>query len=321
MRKIWALGLVALIAAACATPQASSAPATSSAAPPATASPAAPTNGPASLPPETPGPVTSPTSAPEGFYLRAYYGQSLPPLFTFGWLPLATISDGLAIDGNVAVPAIYPGPLLIVPFARTITELGTDSIAAEAERLGLLSGETDFTGGNAPPGSRLGNLVMVIDGVTYELVGNPDVTTPCSGDECNDMPGTPEAYAAFWQELTQLDPWLASELGPLEDYTPERVAVLLYPPQPAEGVVPDQQAWPLDAPFSETGVSYPGEEGANCVTLAGDDLDAVLPALVDGNELTIFHDSADEQRQAKAVVVVPGAPSPCPDEAAAPDLS
>ncbi len=116
-----------------------------------------------------------------------------------------TISDGIALDGNVAVPAIYPGPLLIVPFSRTITEAGTDAIAAEAERLGLLGGETDFTGGTAMPGSRTGRLVLVIDGVTYELVGNPDETTPCSGDECNDMAGTPEAFAAFWQEIMQLD--------------------------------------------------------------------------------------------------------------------
>jgi hypothetical protein len=78
--------------------------------------------------------------------------------------------------------------------------------------------------------------------------------------------------------------------------------------------VPEQQAWPLDTPFSETGVPFPGAEGAICVTLTGDDLATVLPALVNGNELTVFHDSVDEQRQAKAVVVVPGMVSPCPDE-------
>jgi hypothetical protein len=35
---------------------------------------------------------------------------------------------------------------------------------------------------------------------------------------------------------------------------------------------------------------------------------------VNGNELTVFHDAVDDQRQAKAVVVVPGMVSPCPDE-------
>ena len=256
-----------------------------------------------------------PARAPVGFYLRAEYSQALPPINTFNWLPVLTISDGVAIDGNVAVPAIYPGPLLITPFARTITQAGTDAIAAEAARLGLLSGETDFTGGGAMPGSRTGTLSMVIDGVTYELFGNPDAATPCSGDECNDMAGTPEAFAAFWQEIQQLDQWLADDLGPLGDYTPERVAVLLFPPQPGEGIVPEQQTWPLAAPFSETGVAYPGVEGARCVTLSGDDLATALPALMAGNELTVFHDSVDDQAQAKAVVVVPGATSPCPDEA------
>ncbi len=90
--------------------------------------------------------------------------------------------------------------------------------------------------------------------------------------------------------------------------------MLLYPPQPGEGIVPEQKAWPLETPFSETGVQFPAAEGASCVTLTGDDLEAALPSLMEGNELTTFHDSVDDQRQAKAVVVVPGATSPCPDE-------
>jgi hypothetical protein len=126
--------------------------------------------------------------------------------------------------------------------------------------------------------------------------------------------GTAPAFSAFWQEITQLDPWLADELGPLEDYNPERVAVLLYPPQPAEGIVPEQVEWPL-APFSQVGVAYPGLEGAQCMTISGDDLTTSLQFLVDANEITIFVDGTGDARQAKAVVVVPGAPSPCPDEA------
>lgn len=314
MRTISAitLTLVALVAVACGTPASSAAP---TGAPVVTPSAGTPTSPPATDTPSTPGPTVAVTTEPAGFYLRGSYSQALPPIHTFNWLPPVTISDGIAIDGNVAVPAIFPGPLLIIPFSRTITEAGTDAIAAEAERLGLTSGETDFTGDTAMPGSQTAHLVLTIDVTTYELIGNPDAVPACQGDECNAMAGTPAAFSAFWQEIQQLDTWLADELGPTEDYAPERVAVLLYPPQPAEGIVPEQVEWPL-APFSQIGVPFPAAEGAQCVTVSGDDLTTALQFLVDSNEITIFVDSEGEARQAKAVVVVPGATSPCPDEAA-----
>jgi len=314
MRTISAitLSLVAIAAAACGTPAPSAAPTTG---PTASQSPTALTTPPSTTDaPMTPAPTPGGTTAPLGFYLRASYSQALPPINTFNWLPPVTISDGIAIDGNVAVPAIYPGPLLIVPFSRTITEAGMDAVAAEAERLGLTSGETDFTGDTAMPGSQTANLVLTIDGTTYDMVGNPDAVPPCQGDECNDMAGTPAAFSAFWQEIQQLDPWLADELGPVEDYTPDRVAMLLYPPQPGEDIVPQQVEWPL-APFSQLGVPYPGVEGSQCVTISGDGLGTSLEFLIDANEITVFVDSEGDARQAKAVVVVPGATSPCPDGA------
>ncbi len=125
------------------------------------------------------------------FYLRAWYTQALPPQFTFNWLPLVTIDNGVALDGNVAIPAIFPGPLLIQPIARTITEAGTDAIAAEAERLGLLGETTDFTGGATMPGSKTGHLQIVVDGVTHDLIGNPDMVVPCQGGQCNAEAGSP----------------------------------------------------------------------------------------------------------------------------------
>ena len=313
MRKISAvtLALVALVAVACNTPASTAAPSQAASVPP---TPAGQTSPPSTDLPSTPAHTPGTTAAPAGFYLRAFYSQALPPIHTFNWLPPVTISDGIAIDGNVAVPAIFPGPLLIVPFSRTITEAGTDAIAAEADRLGLTGGETDFTGGTSMPGSETAHLVMTIDGTTYELFGAPDAVPACEGDECNDVAGTAPAFSAFWQEIQQLDSWLADELGPVADYTPERVAMLLYPPQPADGIVPEQVEWPL-APFSQLGVPYPAAEGAQCVTISGDDLETSLSVVLKANEITIFVDSTGDGRQAKAVVVVPGAPSPCPDEA------
>jgi len=44
-------------------------------------------------------------------YLAGLQTLALAPQYTFGWLPIATISDGNFIDGMVAVPEIYPAPV------------------------------------------------------------------------------------------------------------------------------------------------------------------------------------------------------------------
>ena len=267
-----------------------------------------PTPAPSPNPSAQPSPQPSPV--PGNFYLRAWYTQALPPVHTFSWLPVLTIQDGLVIDGNVAVPAIFPGPFLIVPIARPISDAGITTIVDEARRLGLLGDVTDFTGNGPMPGSRLGQLQLVVDGVTYNLTGNPD--TPVGGDA---EVGSAEAFAAFWQELSFLDGWIGGELGQNIQYRPERVALLFTAPaQPEPGLEQQLVTWPLPGSFETIGAEFPGEPGARCVTLAGEDLDATLPQLLGANQLTVFHDEVDGQRSALAVVVVPGADSPCPDE-------
>ncbi len=263
-----------------------------------------------------PSPNPSPTPQPSpDFYLRAWYTQALPPPSTFNWLPMLTINDGIAIDGNVAVPAIFPGPLLIVPFARSISEAGVAAIIDEARRLGLLGEVTDFTGGSAMPGSHLGQLRLVVDGITYDLVGNPDLVVRCGGARCEAEVGSPEAFAAFWQELSFLDGWIGGDLGAPGQYVPERLAVLLTAPaRPEPGLEQQLATWPLEETLHEIGVDFPGLAGARCVTLSGDDLEKVLPVLRGANQLTVFHDTVDTTRSVIAVVVVPGADSPCPDE-------
>jgi len=278
---------------------------------------AAPTGNPIETPatPPASAPATQTPTEPAGFYLRAWYTQALPPASTFTVLPPLTISGGTVIDGNVAIPMIYPGPLLIMPVSRSITEAGTQAIVDEARRLGLLGETTDFTGGGVMPGGRVGNLQIVADGVTYDLIGDPDNVPPCQGSGCNVDAGTPQAFSAFWQELMQLDPWLGEELGASQEYTPERVAALFV--APADGGDLQQQliAWPLDETFDSVGVEFPGQAGARCRTYGGDDLATLLPTLVHANQLTVFNDAVDNQASLMAVVVVPGAESPCPDEA------
>lgn len=126
---------------------------------------------------QTPGPNESPGA---GFSLRAWYTQALPPAVTFSWLYVLTVAEGTVIDGNVAVPAIYPGPLLVLPNARSISPAGIAAIIDEARGLGLLGDISDFTAG-ALPGAQLGQIELVVDGVRRELVGDPGRAVRCDG--------------------------------------------------------------------------------------------------------------------------------------------
>jgi len=310
MTRIAALSLVLIMLAACtAGPVTTGSPSPTAGSPSPTPGSPSPTPAPATPTPATPSPDT-------GLYLRTSLTQALAPPNTFNWLPMLTISGGRVIDGNVAVPAIYPGPLLILPFEREITAGGQAGVVQEARRLGLLGETTDFTGGHAAPGSQLGHIQLLIDGVGRELIGDPGLAVPCdSANRCNAEPGTPEAFAAFWQQLSYLDGWIARELGPTSTYQPDRLAVLAQPPQTDPGGLTSQVvAWPLDVDFTDFGQPFAGDSEFRCATVSGDDLDILLPVLNESNQLTVFIDSQDGERSLVARVVVPGEASPCDDE-------
>jgi len=271
--------------------------------------------GPSPSPAPTPTPSPSPSPSPSpaaGFYLRAWYTQALPPRNTFSWLAMLTIADGVLLNGNVAVDMRFPGPLTILPIARPISSDGIAMLVDEARRLGLLGDVTDFTGGQAMPGARLAQLELIVDGTSYTLTGDPEALSRCGGGRCIADPGTPEAFAAFWQALTMADTWLAPELGPVQPFVPDRVALLLTEPAPNdEGNVPAE--WPFDTPLAEAGVAFPGEAGDRCITLSGDALTQIWPTLRDGTQLTVLVDSDGTQAAPIVRVLVPGDESPCPD--------
>jgi hypothetical protein len=272
---------------------------------------AAPSPSPAPSP--TPSPTPSPSPSPAAFYLRAYYTQALPPRFTFAWLPMLTVADGVLYDGNVAIDMIFPGPITILPIARPITDAGIAALIDEARRLGMLDGNGDFTGGQAMPGAKFGQIELVVDSQTYTLTGNPEANIVCVRAPCEAPAGTPEAFGAFWQELMITDSWL--ELGPVQDWTPERVALLLTAPTD-QGMPNVPAEWPFDTSIAEAGIDFPGEAGDRCVTLSGDAFDALWPTLRDANQLTVLVDQQGNQAAPVVRVLVPGDESPCPDETA-----
>ncbi len=277
----------------------------------AAASTASPTAPGGSSSPSTPVPSGSPSpSAPSsasGFYLRAWQTQALAPQYTFTWLPQATISDGKYIDGIVAVPAIYPGPLWVGPSVQTISAKGIDAIVAEAHRQGLLGTISDFPG--APmAGAVTGHIQMIVDGTTYDLTGSPDAVATAGATPA---PGTAAAFAAFWQKLTELAMWLPDELGQSSAYEPESMAVLALPPTDAtNGMKPNDVAWPLATPFSKLGTAM-GNDAYRCAVVTGADLAKLLPVVQRSNQLTRFVDSAKVTDSLLVRAMVPGESNPC----------
>ena len=262
------------------------------------------------LPDASDGPRSSATAtasqSASGFYLKATQTQALAPQYTFGWLPSVTVASGQYINGVVAVPTIYPGPLYDGLSERPITAAGIDQIVAEARKDGLLGAKTDFSGEPAP-GSILTHVEMQIDGIAHELTG-PLLSGAASESA---SPGTAAAYELFWSRITSLDSWLGADLGQSKAYVPTSVAVLLTPPADASGsVTPSEKSWPLASTFAAFGTAYGGDY--RCATVTGTDLATLLPVVQASNQLTRFVDSTGAKKSLQIRVLVPGDAGPCP---------
>ena len=292
--------VASIVVAGCVTAAGGGGDPASPSAPPASPSPSAPSS-------PSPSPEPSGSPAPSGFYLRAWRTQALAPQYTFTWLPIATISDGKFVDGRVAVPAIYPGPLWVGPSVRTVTAKGIDAIVAEAHKQGLLGSKSDFND-NPMPGAVTGHIQLVVDGKTYDLSGDPDALLRC---RCIPDPGTSGAFAAFYQRVGDLAGWIPEELGQSSPYEPDRLAVLALPPtQEASDITPNEVPWPLATPFAAFGTAM-GNDTHRCAVVSGAELAKLEPVVKQSNQLTRFVDSANVKDSLLVRVMVPGEPDPC----------
>ena len=109
-----------------------------------------------------------------------------------------------------------------------------------------------------------------------------------------------------------LDTWLPKELGASQQYTPQRVALLLTKSAdpPTLSPKPTLVEWPLATPIASYGDPYLGQQETRCATLSDTDLATLLPILQSGNQLTAFYQGMDVWLPT-ARALVPGEPSPC----------
>jgi hypothetical protein len=253
------------------------------------------------------GPSATPASpAPAGFYLQAWQTQALAPQNTFGWLPAVTIAGGQYIDGRVAIPMIYPGPLYVGLSERSISTNGVAAIVAEARVDGLLGDKVDFTASGLV-GSITAHIRLVVDGVTHDLTG----PLPTDASTTFTAPGTASAFTAFWNRLGTIDTWLSAELGQSGAYPPASIAVLVAPPADAMGpVTANEVTWPLASTFTTFGTPFGGSV-YRCGTVNGEDLAKLLPIVQASNALTRFVDSTGAKMSLQVRVLLPGEASPC----------
>ena len=112
--------------------------------------------------------------------------------------------------------------------------------------MGLLSGAHDFTPPDVILGAPLGRIELLVDGVMYELTGDPSRVILCVTTPCVPAPGTPEAFATFWQALLDMS-WLEGELGGQAQYVAESFAILVgVDPINEPALSPQILTWPLE---------------------------------------------------------------------------
>jgi hypothetical protein len=262
--------------------------------------------------PSSPSPAP-PAPADAAALLRVTMIQAVPPLARFPVMPQVVITlDGRVLTGG-AVPAIYPGPLVMPVVERRITPAGWAKVVAAARDAGLLGGLRDFTGGQLPPGSATLRLELVADGKVHALQGDPGRQMVCVTAPCVPPPGTPEAFTGFVAKLPDLGSWLAADLGPEAMHTPAAYAIIVREPPAQEPGLPQPAIdWPFAVRLAQFGKALAGGVDGRCGTVTGTDVGVLRPPLAAANQLTRWRDPADGTLHGLVVrPLLPGDEDPC----------
>ena len=230
-----------------------------------------------------PGPTVDPSAA----WLRATTTQAIPPLDRFAIPDVVDVtSDGTYVTVG-PVDAMYPGPLLPNLRQRSITDEGRQRILDEAARLGLLGGQTDFTGGGVP-GGITARLDLTVDGRRVTLTGDPEAQIQCVTAPCDPPPGTPAAFADLWAKLQQPGDWLGDAVGPESPFVADAYSLLVGPAPalpPEAGMPRPPVVLPVNLTLATFGV--PVADGTHrCGIVDGADAAALTPVFEEADQLT-----------------------------------
>ena len=249
--------------------------------------------------------IAHPTGADQAILRLGYEGGFMTADAIFSQSPSVVITgDGLVITPG-AVPAIYPGPLVMPYFQRTIDEAGIQTVLAEAQKAGLLASPPDYT---LPDGIGIADapdtvLVVQANGARYEHRAYAlDIT---AGDATASTPAR-DAFSGFVAALGDLATLVGAEhLGsdqPLVPTTYRLRATPVEPPAPVDTAAggtaplepqPTVQPWP-----SGTGVAL--ADASECVLADASKLGDVLAT---ANQLTWFSEAGVTYSLAVAIAL------------------
>lgn len=228
-----------------------------------------------------------------------YEGGFVPQGTAFVNQPSLLISGDGRVFTPGAVPAIFPGPLLMPMFVRSITPAGIDKVLELAEEAGLIGAIPDYS---LPEGNLIADasdtvVTISVNGQRYEHRANA-----LGFDSPDGGPSTParDNLLTFVNLIGDLPAIAgADNLGADEPFIAEQYRF--------QAMVVDPTQWVDPAP---TIVEWPADlgvvlaESLQCATLAGA---AAEPLFANATQLTFFQEG-DDVYQLAIAGVLPGDP-------------
>ena len=243
------------------------------------------------------GSISYPTDPNELVLRLRYVGGFAPPSAHLMDLPVVSVYG----NGTVIVPGpqimIYPGPALPNLQQATITPSGMQILLEAGRAAGLLGRDAHY------------DLGGIMDASTAEFTLNAEgrkhtvsayALMEGGGREPDLPPGTDPAVAdaraklsLFQGQLTNLEAFLDSDIGPWSAFEPAAVQLLVTAgaPDDGQGLVQKPIEWPLETDLATFGDALPTlMEGQRCGVVSGTDLEALWPLLQGANSLTPWTD-------------------------------
>jgi hypothetical protein len=139
------------------------------------------------------------------------------------------------------------------------------------------------------------------------LTGDPSRVIQCIRAPCDPPPATPEAFATFWQQLSDLPGNIGDELGPEFGYRPDGYALLIgvEPVDGGAGVEPRVRQWPLSTPLADLGRPIGDRLLPRCATIEGDDAATLATEFEAADQLTRWVDPGGAAADAQSIAVRP----------------
>jgi len=214
------------------------------------------------------------------------------PDFAMNSPEFALYADGRLIE-PVALPTVYPGPLLPSLHQVEVSPAGIQHVMALAHSDGLADHDQRYVATTVEDAADT-LITVVLDGraVTGRF-------TALGGSTATYDPAEAAARAGALDFVTSLRGnsgfFGSDQVGPEAQYVPLALELVAVQGNPGAGVQPSELvpaaiAWPLSTPLGEFGSSLAGAAAptARCGVVSGPDLAVLWPVLQAATQLTAF---------------------------------